>query len=244
MNLHQRILNKYLKGSMDNLYGEPEYQENKKVVDSVGYENEANEQTTKNIKEKIMDYKKYLYREIEFAVDVEDRVIYLCGEIEDYALYDFMSRCRTIMKYHAGTDKEGDPINLVIDSNGGDVFEMFGMIDYMESLDKNLGIKINTMCRGKALSAAAVILAAGTGKRMASKRSTIMLHEGSSMASGKQSDVKAAGKYFDYLNNMANDLLEQKTHKDKKFWDANIKTDMYLNSKDALKLGVIDIIIT
>ena len=35
MNLHQRILNKYLKGSMDNLYGEPEYQENKKVVDSM-----------------------------------------------------------------------------------------------------------------------------------------------------------------------------------------------------------------
>ena len=217
----------------DNLYGEEYESPRIETLEEGTFEKPTNE-----IKKKIMDYKKYLYREIEFAVDVEDRVIYLCGEIEDYALYDFMSRCRTIMKYHAGTDKESDPINLVIDSNGGDVFEMFGMIDYMESLDKNLGIKINTMCRGKALSAA------GTGKRMASKRSTIMLHEGSSMASGKQSDVKAAGKYFDYLNNMANDLLEQKTHKDKKFWDANIKTDMYLNSKDALKLGVIDIIIT
>jgi|TARA_B110000908_G_C10238941_1_gene444991 ATP-dependent Clp protease protease subunit len=232
----------------DNLYGE-EYQSPRiETLEEGTFANtDINDnavQTDSIINKQPSDYKKYLYREIEFAVDVEDRVIYLCGEIEDYALYDFMSRCRTIMKFHAGTDKEFEPLNLVIDSNGGDVFEMFGIIDYMESLDKNLGIKMNTMCRGKALSAAAVILAAGTGKRMASRRSTIMLHEGSSMASGKQSDVQAAGKYFDYLNNMANDLLEAKTHKDKKFWDANIKTDMYLNSKDALKLGVIDIIIT
>ncbi len=225
----------------DNLYGE-EYQEE----EIRGRESEVNEfEIPENSKtKKIIDYKKYLYREIEFAVDVEDRVIYLCGEIEDYALYDFMSRCRTIMKYHKGTDKESEPLNLVIDSNGGDVFEMFGIIDYIESLDKNMGVKVNTICRGKALSAAAVILAAGTGRRMASRRSTIMLHEGSSMASGKQSDVKAAGKYFDYLNNMANEILEIKTQKDRKFWDANIKTDMYLTSKEALKLGVIDVIVT
>ena len=225
----------------DNLYGE-EYQEE----EIRGRESEVNEfEIPENSKtKKIIDYKKYLYREIEFAVDVEDRVIYLCGEIEDYALYDFMSRCRTIMKYHKGTDKESEPLNLVIDSNGGDVFEMFGIIDYIESLDKNMGVKVNTICRGKALSAAAVILAAGTGRRMASRRSTIMLHEGSSMASGKQSDVKAAGKYFDYLNNMANEILEIKTQKDRKFWDTNIKTDMYLTSKEALKLGVIDVIVT
>ncbi len=229
----------------DNLYGERSSQQplNTEEYKSAEPEQDSTDQFDQG-KKLIKDIKKYLYREIEFAVDIEDRVIYLCGEIEDYALYDFMSRCRTIMKYHKGTDRESDPINLVIDSNGGDVFEMFGIIDYIESLDKNTGVKVNTICRGKALSAAAVILAAGTGNRMTSRRSTIMLHEGSSMASGKQSDVKAAGKYFEYLNNMANEILEQKTHKDRRFWDANIKTDMYLNSKEALKLGVVDVIIT
>jgi len=230
----------------DNLYGEPNNQplSNTEVEFESTDIDQVSEDTLQNEKKQIKDIKKYLYREIEFAVDIEDRVIYLCGEIEDYALYDFMSRCRTVMKYHADTDRAKDPLNLVIDSNGGDVFEMFGIIDYIESLDKNTGVKVNTICRGKALSAAAVILASGTGQRMASRRSTIMLHEGSSMASGKQSDVKAAGKYFDYLNNMANEILEAKTHKDRRFWDANIKTDMYLNSKEALKLGVIDVIIT
>ena len=152
-----------------------------------------------------------------------------------------MVRCRAILRNR----QEGDesPINVVIDSVGGDVYEMFGIIDYIESLDKNSNIKVNTICRGKAMSAGAMILASGTGKRLASKRSTIMIHEGSSMQAGKTSDVKAAQKYNAHLEDMANSLLGEKTSKDKKFWTEQTKTDLYLSAKDAQKLGVIDGII-
>jgi len=185
--------------------------------------------------------KKHLYKEIEFAVDVEDSIIYIIGEIEDFGLYDFMVRCRAILRNR----QEGDdsPINVVIDSVGGDVYEMFGIIDYIESLEKNSNIKVNTICRGKAMSAGAMILASGTGKRYASKRSTIMIHEGSSMQAGKSSDLKAAHKYNSHLEEMANALLGEKTSKDKKFWSEQTKTDLYLSAKDAQKLGVIDGII-
>ena len=185
--------------------------------------------------------KKHLYKEIEFAVDVEDSVVYMIGEIEDFGLYDFMVRCRAIIRNR----EEGDnsPINVIIDSVGGDVYEMFGIIDYIESLEKNSDIKVNTICRGKAMSAAAMILACGTGKRLASKRSTIMIHEGSSMQAGKSSDLKAAHKYNAHLEDMANAILGEKTTKDKKFWSEHTKTDLYLSSKDAQKLGVIDGII-
>ena len=185
--------------------------------------------------------KKHLYKEIEFAVDVEDSVVYVIGEIEDFGLYDFMVRCRAILKNRE--DGDTSPINVIIDSVGGDVYEMFGIIDYIESLERNSKVKINTICRGKAMSAAAMILACGTGKRLASKRSTIMIHEGSSMQAGKTSDVKAAQKYNTHLENMANSILGEKTNKDKKFWSEQSKTDLYLSAKDALKLGVIDGII-
>tara|TARA_B110000285_G_scaffold234738_1_gene312778 strand:+ start:288 stop:950 length:663 start_codon:yes stop_codon:yes gene_type:complete len=185
--------------------------------------------------------KKYIYKEIEFAVDIEDSIVYIVGEIEDFALYDFMLRCRAILRNR----EEGDetPINVVIDSVGGDVYEMFGIIDYIESLQKNSNIVVNTICRGKAMSAAAMILACGTGKRLASKRSTIMIHEGSSMQAGKTSDVKAAQKYNAHLEDMANSILGDKTTKDKQFWSEQTKTDLYLSAKDAQKLGVIDGII-
>ena len=185
--------------------------------------------------------KKHLYKEIEFAVDVDDSIVYIVGEIEDFGLYDFMVRCRAILRNRV----EGDtsPINVVIDSPGGDVYEMFGIIDYIESLEKNSDIKVNTICRGKAMSAAAMILASGTGKRLASKRSTVMIHEGSSMQAGKTSDVKAAQKYNAHLEDMANTVLGEKTSKDKQFWSEQTKTDLYLSAKDAQKLGVIDGII-
>ena len=185
--------------------------------------------------------KKHLYKEIEFAVDVEDSIVYIVGEIEDFGLYDFMVRCRSIIKNREEDDDS--PINVVIDSPGGDVYEMFGIIDYIESLERNSNIKVNTICRGKAMSAAAMILACGTGKRLASKRSTIMIHEGSSMQAGKSSDLKAAHKYNAHLEDMANSILGDKTIKDKKFWSEQTKTDLYLSAKDAQKLGVIDGII-
>jgi ATP-dependent Clp protease protease subunit len=185
--------------------------------------------------------KKHLYKEIEFAVDVEDSIVYIVGEIEDFGLYDFMVRCRAILRNRA--DGDTSPINVIIDSPGGDVYEMFGIIDYIESLERNSDIKVNTICRGKAMSAAAMILACGTGKRLASKRSTVMIHEGSSMQAGKTSDVKAAQKYNAHLEDMANTVLGEKTTKDKQFWSEQTKTDLYLSAKDAQKLGVIDGII-
>jgi|TARA_R110002072_G_scaffold91758_1_gene204614 ATP-dependent Clp protease, protease subunit len=210
------------------------------------YGNYDEEQVKTNTPEEEVYYeddleKKHLYKEIEFAVDVEDSVVYIVGEIEDFGLYDFMVRCRAIIKNR----EEGDssPINVIIDSVGGDVYEMFGIIDYIESLERNSDIKVNTICRGKAMSAAAMILACGTGKRLASKRSTIMIHEGSSMQAGKSSDLKAAHKYNAHLEDMANAILGEKTIKDKKFWSEQTKTDLYLSSKDAQKLGVIDGII-
>jgi len=212
-----------------NIYGSYEEQESKTspAQEEVYYEDELE--------------KKHLYKEIEFAVDVEDSVVYIIGEIEDYGLYDFIVRCRAIIRNR----EEGDnsPINVIIDSIGGDVYEMFGIIDYIESLEKNSDIKVNTICRGKAMSAAAMILACGTGKRLASKRSTIMIHEGSSVAAGKSSDLKAAHKYNSHLESMANSILGDKTNKDKKFWSEHSKTDLYLSAKDAQKLGVIDGII-
>jgi len=215
-----------------NIYGkyadqEPEVNEGVDTVNEEYYEEDLE--------------KKHLYKEIEFAVDVEDSIVYIVGEIEDFGLYDFMVRCRAILRNRG----EGDtsPINVVIDSPGGDVYEMFGIIDYIESLEKNSDIKVNTICRGKAMSAAAMILASGTGKRLASKRSTVMIHEGSSMQAGKTSDVKAAQKYNAHLEDMANTVLGEKTSKDKQFWSEQTKTDLYLSAKDAQKLGVIDGII-
>ena len=62
---------------------------------------------------------------------------------------------------------------------------MLGIIDYMRLAD----IKVNARCYGAAMSAAAVILACGTGERTMSKNATVMIHDVSSMDFGKVEEL-------------------------------------------------------
>ena len=86
-----------------NIYGS--YEEQEEV------EGKLNTSTEEEYYEEDLE-KKHLYKEIEFAVDVEDSIVYIVGEIEDFGLYDFMVRCRAILRNR----EEGDesPINIII----------------------------------------------------------------------------------------------------------------------------------
>tara|TARA_R110000824_G_scaffold227641_1_gene415483 strand:+ start:1038 stop:1667 length:630 start_codon:yes stop_codon:yes gene_type:complete len=175
-------------------------------------------------------------------VEFEDSVIYLNDEIENHTLVDLMIRIRCILKHRKSADYKGTqdaPINLMINSPGGDIHEMMGMIDYIKSLN----VKVNTICRGKAFSAASVILTCGTGIRMVSKNSTIMFHQASSMISGKLTDVTATVDFVKQVEYDVYALIEERTKKDASWWKDSMRTDMYLTSAQALELGVVDQII-
>lgn len=176
--------------------------------------------------------------QMDYGIDVESSTIYLYGDILDGTLYDFVLKVRAIMHMRPEQNKE-DAINIVINSDGGDVYEALGMIDFMQSLN----VKVNTICRGRAMSAAALLLCAGTGKRAASKNSTIMFHEMSSGIYGKSSDMKANVQHMEKLEEILVEIMSQNSNKDKKFWKETTLKDYYISPEDALGLGVIDSII-
>ena len=180
---------------------------------------------------------KSIYKEVEYAVDVVDSVVYLMGEIEEYASLDIITRVRTILK--AREEGDDSPINLIMNSGGGCAYEMFAIIDYINSLD----VKVNVIVRGRAMSAAAMILVSATGQRYASKHSTIMVHEGSSINVGKASELKAAGKHIQRIEEMCNKILADSTNKNAKWWEDNTRVDLYLTANEAVQLGVIDKVI-
>ena len=198
------------------------------------YDEASPDKITHIVKPDDDDDSRGLYKEIDYALDLDDSIIYLIGEIGDYSLYDIMTRARIIIKNRKKGDKS--PINIIINSQGGDLYEMMGIVDYI----KTLNVKVNTICRGSAMSAAAVILTCGTGERVASKHSTIMFHEASSFNMGKQSDLKANVKHVDTIEGMTNTLLAEKTKKDAAWWKDNQRVDMYITAQEALELGVID----
>lgn len=183
---------------------------------------------------------KLIYDELNHGVNFTDGVFYLFGEINETSLFHVMTSIRGITNKRKVDGKDiSDPITMIINSPGGDVLEMFGIIDYIRSLP----CKINTICRGQACSAAAVILTAGTGFRAASNHSTIMMHQASTMQSGKMSDVKSGVQHINKLEEMTNKILEEKTKKDSKFWEVQLERDYWINAETALELGIIDKII-
>ena len=177
-----------------------------------------------------------LHNQLGTQLDYEDSVIFLSDEIGEHTLTDFIIRMRSLLQHRKNKTA---PINLMINSPGGDIYEMFGIIDYIESLD----VKVNTICRGRAFSAAAIILTCGTGTRMMSKRSTVMFHQSSSFIGGKMSDISAYLENVKELEKTIYDLLAEKTKKDAAWWKNQMRSDLFLSSDQLTKYGVVDQII-
>ena len=177
-----------------------------------------------------------LNNQLGTLLDYEDSVIFINDEINDHTLTDFIIRMRSLLQHR--TDKNA-PINLMINSPGGDIYEMFGIIDYIESLD----VKVNTICRGRAFSAAAIILTMGTGNRMMSKRSTVMFHQSSSFLGGKMSDITAFLDNVKSLEKTIYDMLASRTKQDAEWWKNKMRSDMFFTADELLEIGVIDQVI-
>ena len=159
-----------------------------------------------------------LHNQLGTQLDYKDSVIFINDEITDHTLADFIIRMRSLLEHRQ--DKTA-PVN------------------YLETLD----VKVNTICRGRAFSAAAIILTCGTGTRMMSKRSTVMFHQSSSFLGGKMSDITAYLDNVKSLEKIIYGMLAERTKKDAEWWKNKMRSDMFLTAEELLEIGVIDQII-
>jgi ATP-dependent Clp protease protease subunit len=179
-----------------------------------------------------------VYKEFEFGFNSKDSVIYLHGDIQNGNLFDIVSKCRVILKYRPEEDAE-KPITVLLNSNGGDVYEALGIIDYFESLS----VPVNIIARGRAMSAAAMILCSASGTRAASRNTTIMMHEASAEIYGKTADLKANADHIDALEDSFYKMLASKSNQTEEFWIKACRKDFYMTAAKALEYGLIDQVI-
>jgi len=173
-----------------------------------------------------------LFKQLEWGINLGSNTMYLTYEIDTDQLYSVMTRFDNFIQYNDGKND----VNLVISSYGGDVYAMLGTIDYFNSLP----VKVNTHCVGACMSAAAVILACGTGKRTMTENSTVMVHEGSAFEVGKTSDVIKGADHMKKLQTNINRILGNVTKKTQEFWEDVSKQDTYLTSEECLEYGIVD----
>ena len=174
------------------------------------------------------------FKNLEWGINIKSNTMYLTYEIEQDTLYAVMTRFDNFIQHNPNSD-----INLNITSYGGDVYSMLGIIDYF----KTLPVKVNTHCVGACMSAAAVILACGTGERTMTENSTVMVHEGSAFEAGKTSDVLKGADHLKKLQSNINRIMADVTSKDQEFWERVSQHDTYLTAEECLDYGIVDKII-
>jgi ATP-dependent protease ClpP protease subunit len=136
---------------------------------------------------------------------------------------------------HAVKSKQG-VLPIVIDSYGGDVYALLGMVDII----KNCPLPVATIVEGKAMSCGAVLFSCGTeGYRFIGHCGTVMLHEVSSFSFGKNEDIKATAKETDRLNTFLFKLMARNVGKPEHYFidllHQNKNIDLFLDSDDCLK---------
>lgn len=173
----------------------------------------------------------------EYVYDIysrllEDRIIMLCGEINDEMASSVVSQ----LLYLDSLDSHSD-IYMYINSPGGSVSAGLAIYDTMNFVKSD----VSTISIGLSASMGAFLLAAGQkGKRCALENSEIMIHQPLGGTNGQASDIEITTKHIlkqkDKLNKLLSEMTSQPLRKIKKDTDR----DYFMNAYDALEYGLID----
>jgi ATP-dependent protease ClpP protease subunit len=136
-----------------------------------------------------------------------------------------------IQKEVSGTD----PINLHINSIGGDVFAGKGIFDFLNALPNEINVSID----GFAGSIATLIMLAGD-TITASEGSFIMIHRASSMKGGNQNQLRDQVALLEGIDDFIIDAFETKTGLSRDQINQLIDKDTFIPAKEAEQLGFID----
>ena len=132
------------------------------------------------------------------------------------------------------------PIFLHINSMGGEVFSSFAIADTVERISSIT--PIITVIEGCAASGATFISMAGA-KRLMRKNSYMLIHEISDCVWGKYTDLKDSMTSNDTIMKAIKDWYSSKSKIPAKELDKILSRDIWWNSKQCLKYGLIDQII-
>jgi ATP-dependent Clp protease protease subunit len=166
---------------------------------------------------------------------LRDRIVFLGGELDETVANLIIAQL-----LHLEGEDIDRPVNLYINSPGGDMTALFAVYDAMQFL----GPPIHTVCVGQAASAAAVLLAAGeAGHRSALPNARILIHQPHGGAQGQSVDMEIAVREMVTMRERMIDVLTERTGQPRDRIQADTDRDFILRGEDAVDYGLVDEII-
>lgn len=163
---------------------------------------------------------------------LRERIVFLGSPIDDSVANLIMGQL--LFLEGEDTDKE---INLYINSPGGDMVALFGILDTMNFIST----PVSTTCIGQAASAAAIVLAAGEkGRRFVLPNARVLLHQPHGGAQGQSTDIEIQVREMVEMRNRMVDVLETATGQSRERLVHDLDRDYILRGEDAVAYGVVD----
>lgn len=177
---------------------------------------------------------------IERAYDIysrllKDRIIFIGTPIDSHSANLIVAQLLFLDSENSNKD-----IYIYINSPGGSVYDALAIYDTMNYIKAD----VQTIAIGLAASAAAILLSSGTkGKRFILPHGKVMVHQPSSSARGRVSDMEIDLEESVRVKKQIEEILAKNTgQKISKVHD-DIEKDYWITAEEAKKYGLVDNII-
>lgn len=185
--------------------------------------------------------KNYIDSFYEYGLWLEGRTIYIpCLNHEEGVSDDEITTrsAERVLKHLALLETKSDPIKVILNSPGGDLYHGFAIYDAL----KRSPCQIEITATGQCQSMASIILQAGNKRKM-SESCVMMVHQGSEELSGHPEDVKNWGRINNWLTNKMYQIYSGASGKPVKYWERKCQKDYILTPNQAKEEGLVDEII-
>jgi len=167
---------------------------------------------------------------------LRDRIIFLHDEVNEHTAGLIVAQ----LLFLQSEDSKKD-IYFYINSPGGHVYDGLAIYDTMQFLTCD----VQTIGIGLQASMGAFLLGSGTkGKRAVLPNAKTMIHQPSSGARGKISDMEIDLKEGIALKQLLNKILAKNTGQTVKRIEQDSDRDYWMSAEESVKYGLVDKIIT
>lgn len=165
------------------------------------------------------------------SIMLESRIIFLSGELDS----DLGNGIITQLIYLASVSP--DPIDIYINSSGGNAVEALAVLDTMRFIKP----VVRTFCVGEACSGAALILSGGQkGYRAALPNARVLLHELRGGVNGTRSEMLAYSEESNRVMDLITEIFSKQTGQPYDKIKTDLSCEFFLSAKEALDYGIID----
>lgn len=174
----------------------------------------------------------------QYYKGLSERKIVINDEIRDELLE------MAILPYMAmDSDGSGEPIEIIINTCGGDIYAGFNFVDQIENAKTPTTIHI----MGMAASMGTLIAMAGKNnpnvKCVCHKFSVGLLHSGSQYMEGTAHAVKDTFDFTQHYEDKIKDFILSHSKITEEYYDKIERKELWLDADEMLRLGIVDEII-